>query len=188
MHFCGNFGFAQLVGNYSVSFDTHDCLYGQIDILVEMSGKVVGAKLIAGDKTEFNEVFNPFGHKVEVVASQLDISAGKQSGGLHNQHVSAFFNRHLILEVVNVAARGKHVEERIGVGSVAVVIVIAVNVSVVEVFAVVRAVLSADERVNLTACVRISSDIVRSEISFPHRHFCKFINRTHHAFDQNGII
>ena len=76
--------------------------YGKVDILVKVSCKVVGTKLVTGHKSVSNKVLNPLSKQIPIILSHLLVAVGKKSRSDHNEHISAFFNGHLLFKEIQI--------------------------------------------------------------------------------------
>ena len=150
-----------------------------------MTGEVVGAQLVAGHQAVLDEVLDPGGERVEVLAHERGVLVGEVGGCRHDEHVTALLDGHLVLHKVHVRNRREAVDGRIVVGNVELI-----SHSVVgEVDDVLAALLApAVKPVDLSAAVRIGACVVRSKVVVPHGHIVELVNRAHHALDELGVV
>ena len=132
----------------------------------QMSGEIVRTELFAGVFAIGQQIARPLIEQRTILTDERIVCAIGNRSFEHDEHISAFFNRHLSARVVD--RRGGGIEI---IGRVSFFCANAVNGGI-----------------DLTGRQRIASDIVRRKVVCPDGHRSKFQHRTAHGIDQLGVI
>ncbi len=76
--------------------ESKDCLRGEIDVVRQVSGKVVGAELVFRIQPFLFQIFRPASENRPVSRSKARVPLGNRNAGNHQKHVPALLDRHLI--------------------------------------------------------------------------------------------
>ena len=147
-HRLGLGGAALVTGQAGIAGHAHNGLGGQIDVVCQMPGKVVGTQLLGRVLTILYQILDPVVQQRAVLISQCLVRA-KGAGGLqHDQHITALFHRHLVARIPHIRTGRVQVVRRVAG----------------------RAANGFAGSVNLAGGQRVTADIMRGKIAVPNRH------------------
>ena len=86
---------AQQAGHVAVGSDAQNGFYRQVGVVGQMAGKVIGAQLVFRIQALFYQVAHPAGQGFPMFAGHIGLARIFAYGGAHNEHVTAFFHRHV---------------------------------------------------------------------------------------------
>ena len=92
-------GHQRQVGHNAVGRHPQDGLDGQVAVVGQVPGEVIGAQLVLRVQTVAPQVVGPGGQQVPRLVGEAHVPAGHSGGGGHQEHVAALLHRHLVLGV-----------------------------------------------------------------------------------------
>ena len=169
--------------NKRKTLNRHNCLCRQIDVFVQPFHKVVGAKLPFGYKSCVVKVVVPRFQRVVVVAQNFVVASATHRSIGGNNHIAAFLDGHLAVEVVNFGVLRILIHHRVTDDNAA----LTVATEHVGHKSVVFVGVGLDG-VHLSQTIRVGSRVVRRKVVLPHGQTGKVENRRKHALYQRRIV
>ena len=118
---CRAGGVADDAADFRHGLKAYDALYGEVGLVGELAGEVVGAELHSGDEGVLDEVLGPLLEDWVMGGEEGGVGGEFVVGECHEDHVAGFFDGHVFVVAFDVAG---------GVGEVRAQVVHAVVVGV----------------------------------------------------------